>query len=169
MTCQLCRSFHCVAARVLTPVDLQELDRHLDLVIRSAWAESTMKTRNSQWKKYLDFCFANNLTPLPGDVLTVARFMIYLSMTCKYSTCNNYLSSIVSLHKFFGMDGSFRDSFLIQFVMKGLGRKLGKAVSQKSGLTPSEMLSIYAKLDLSNINNLTKWAALVLSFRSLLC
>lgn len=147
---------------------MAQVDHHLDLVIRSAWVESTLRTRNSQWKRFLNFCEANGLTPLPVDVLTVAKFLIDLSMTCKFTTCNNYLSSIISLHKFFGEDHSFRDSFVIQLVIKGLGKRLGKTVSQKLGLTPNEMLDIYQKLDFSDINTITKWSALVFSFRTLL-
>lgn len=81
-----CGVIYCVVARNMTPVDMEKLDEQLDLVLCSAWAESTLKTRNSQWKRYLDFCFSNNLVPMPGDVLTVARFLIHLSLTCKYST-----------------------------------------------------------------------------------
>lgn len=74
------------------------LDAELDLVICAAWADSTLKTQNSQWRQYIKFCTSNDLTPVPGDVLSIARFLVNLGNTCKYSTCNNYLSAIVSLH-----------------------------------------------------------------------
>lgn len=145
-----------------------KLDQQLDLVIRSAWADSTLRTRNSQWKRYIDFCQSNDLVPIPGEIITVARFLVHLASNCKYTTCNNYLSAIVGLHKFFGADSSFRDSFVIQLVLKGLGLRLGKNVSQKVGLTPSELVQIHSKLDFSDINTITKWSALVFSFRTLL-
>lgn len=160
-------NFNCVVAQV-PPVDMVKLDKHLDLVIRSAWAESTLRTRNSQWSKYIDFCKANGLVPVPGEVLTVSRFLVNLASTCVYSTCNNYLSAIISLHKFFGYDPYFRESFLVKLVLKGLSRNLGTSVNQKVGLTPNDFVQIYSKLDLSDINVITKWSALMLSFRSLL-
>lgn len=168
MICHSYNVFHCVVVQTSIPVDMVKLDQQLELVIRSAWAESTLKTRNSRWKRYIDFCQSNNLTPVPGDIITVARFLIHLASSCKYTTCNNYLSSIVGLHKFFGADSSFRESFVIQLVMKGLGRRLGKNVSQKIGLSPRQMIDIHNKLDFSEVNDITKWTALVLAFRTLL-
>lgn len=147
---------------------MDKLDKQLDLFLRSAWAESTLKTRNSQWSKFITFCRANQLNPMPAEVLTVARFLVNVGQTCAYTTCNNYLSAIVMLHKFFGYETSFRDSFVIGLVMKGLGRIIGKQVSQKMGLTPEDFVAIYNKLDLSDLNNITKWSALMLAFRSLL-
>lgn len=147
---------------------MDKLDKQLDIIIRSAWADSTLKTRNSQWSKFINFCRANGLNPLPADILTVARFLVNLGRTCAYTTCNNYLSAVVMLHKFFGHETSFRDSFVIGLVMKGLGPNIGKQVSQKMGLTPDDFVAIHKKLDLSDLNNITKWSALILAFRSLL-
>lgn len=115
-----------------TPINLEDIDRRLGLVIQSAWAESTLKTRNSQWSRFITFCYTNGMEPLPANVITVARFLIDLASTCAFSTCNNYLSAIVMLHKFFGYEVAFRDSFVIMLVLKGLGRKIGKQVSQKA-------------------------------------
>lgn len=159
--------FHYVAA-LKPPVDMVKLDHQVQVVIRGAWAESTLKTRNSQWNRFIDFCRSNQLTPLPADQTTVARFLVNLAKDCVYSTCNNYLSAIIALHKFYGYDASFRECFMIKMVMQGLGKYLGKAVVQKRGLTPENLMSIYARLDLSDINNITMWAAIILSFRTLL-
>lgn len=90
---------------------MEIIDSQLDLVMRAAWADSTLRTRNSQWKRYIDFCMANDLIPIPGDVLSIARFLVNLAGSCKYSTCNNYLSAIIALHKFFGHPGDFRQCF----------------------------------------------------------
>lgn len=61
-----------------------------------------------------------------------------------------------------------RDCFLVKLVMQGLGRHLGKAVVQKRGLTPHQLMLIYSKLDLRDVNVITMWAAITLSFRTLL-
>lgn len=147
---------------------MEKLDAQMGLIIRSAWADSTLKTRNSQWSRFIQFCHINSLTPVPAETLTVARFIVNLGLTCVFSTCNNYVSAIVSLQRFFGYDPQLRESFLIQLVLKGLGRNLGKQVNQKIGLTPEQLLDIYKKLDFDNVNVLTKWAAIILAFRSLL-
>lgn len=157
----------CVAVQA-TPVDMAKVDTQVEVILRSAWADSTLRTRNSQWKNYIGFCHSNNLVPVPADVSTVARFLVNLAKTCVFSTCNNYLSSIITLHRFFGHERSFREYFVISMVMKGLGRHLGKTVHQKEGLTPLEFCQIHDRLDFSDVNVITMWAALMLSFRSLL-
>lgn len=145
-----------------------KLDTQLGLVVSSAWADSTLRTRNSQWSKFIDFCHLNGLIPVPTDSLTVARFLVDLGKDHAFSTCNNYFSAIVCLQKFFGYDLQLRQSFVLQLVMKGLGRTLGKNVNQKVGLSPSELLRIYSMLQLSDVNVISKWSALILAFRSLL-
>lgn len=158
----------CVAVRQMDKVNLAELDAELSQVIKSAWADSTLATRNSQWGRFIRFCKANSLTPVPASVITIARFLIHLGSTCAFSTCNNYLSGIITLHKFMGHQSDFRDYFVIKLVLKGLAKRLGTHVNQKIGLTPADLKAIYWKLDFSDINVLTKWAALIFAFRTLL-
>lgn len=147
---------------------MEKLDEQLNLVIQDAWAQSTLSTRNSQWLRYIRFCNANHLVAVPATTLTVARFLIHLAASCVYSTCNNYLSSIVVLHKFMGENGGFRESYLITLVLKGLARRLGKQVNQKIGLSPDQLLSMYNTIDFSSVNDITMWTAIILSFRTLL-
>lgn len=147
---------------------MEKLDQQVDVIIRAAWADSTLKTCNSQWDRYIKFCRSNDLVPVPAIPTTVARFLVNLAKDCVYTTCNNYLSAIIALHKFFGYNDSFRDCFVIKLVMQGLGRYLGKTVIQKKGLTPENLAAISRLLDFSDVNNITKWAAIILSFRTLL-
>lgn len=158
----------CVVVTESDRVDMSALDNQVDLIIQSAWAESTLATRNSQWGKYIRFCRSNDLNPLPASPITVARFLVHMGKTCKFSTCNNYMSAVVTLHKFFGFPGDFREIFLIKMVLKGLARRLGKEIDQKVGLTVADFQKIYANLDFSDVNIITKWAALMFSFRTLL-
>lgn len=149
-------------------VDVPELDLQLEVVIQSAWAESTLATRNSQWGKYIRFCRSNRFTPVPADPITIARFLVHLGKSRKFSTCNNYMSAIVTLHKFFGFAGDFREMFLTKMVLKGLARRLGKQVDQKIGLTVDDLQRIHASLDFRDVNVITKWTALMFCFRTLL-
>ena len=153
---------------IYVAVDLESLDKEVSGAIGAAWSESTLKTRNSQWKKFIEFCHDNDLQPMPASHNTVARFMVFLARTCKYSTVNNYMSAVTRLHEFYGHDMDFRGSFLLKLVMAGIKRQLGDAVSQKMPLTPSQMRDIYAHLDMTDWNVATMWAALIFSFRTLL-
>ena len=109
-------------------VSLSDLDQEVSGVIGAAWAPNTKATRNSQWKKYITFCVDNNLVPLPAQPQTVARFLVYLARSVKYSTVNNYLSAINKLHEYYGHEGNFRDIFMVQLVLSGLKRRLGDTV-----------------------------------------
>ena len=148
-------------------MSISELDEAVSSAIGAAWSSNTLSTRNSQWRRYLKFCGDTDLLPLPAELQTVARFLVYLARDCKYSTINNYLSSIVSLHRFYGYPVSFRDSFLIKLVMKGLRSQLGDRVVQMQPLSVSQLLEIYIKCVTSDLDNLY-WHVIVLSFRSLL-
>ena len=122
----------------------------------------------SQWRKYIEFCQDNGLQVLPSLNNTVARFLVFLARTCKYSMVNNYLSAINRLHLFYGYDIDFRQSFVIKLVLSGIKRQLGDCSIQKIPLTPQQMLKIYALLNLTDESVATMWAALMFSFRSLL-
>ena len=148
-------------------VDMQELDAEVSLTIGSAWSVNTLATRNSQWTKYLDFCGRTGLQPLPASMQTVSRFLVYLGRTCKYSTVNNYLSAVVSLHKFYGYQTDFRGSYLIKLVLKGLQSMLGTHTVQMKPLTTSQLQEIYRIAVISDHDKLM-WTIMILSFRSLL-
>ena len=147
---------------------VKELDAKIQNIVINGWSKNTLKTRNSQWSRYLNFCQEFSLIPLPATDRTVVRFLMYQSQTSTYVTVNNYLSAIVTLHKFFGYTSDFRDSFLVKMFLNGLANTLGKKVKQKHPLTVSNLFEMYAKLDLSCSNNITLWCACVLGFRTLL-
>lgn len=136
-------------------------------MIASAWSSNTLRTRNSQWGKYLDYCASMGLCPLPADCTTICRFLIVLSRTCKFSTINNYMSAINILHRFYGYDANYREQFLTKLVMAGLKQKLGTAVEQKIPLTIELLYDIRKKLP-SDVLNETYWTIIVLGFRTLL-
>ena len=140
----------------------------MSTVIGAAWSESTLSTRNSQWGRYLKFCAELELKALPADTHTVARFLIWQSRSSKYSTCNNYLSAINVLHRFYGFDIDFREFFLIKLVMKGLKSILGDHVKQKRPFSVEELQRMFERLDFSSENEMLCWAVIILSFRTLL-
>ena len=149
-------------------VDLCQLDADVSGAVASAWSSNTLSTRNSQWSRFLKFCAANTLTPLPASAHTVARFLVWQAKSSKFVTVNNYLSAIISLHRFYGHEVDFRNQFLIQLVLKGLKAQLGQETKQMQPLSVAQLNDIYIKLDKSVDLNLTLWTAIILSFRTLL-
>lgn len=147
---------------------LAELDSEVGKTIMAAWSRNTLSTRNSQWQSYLNFCFAFGLKGLPATDLTVARFLLYKAKAVKYVTLNNYLSAIISLHKFYGFDQKFREKYFIKMVMDGLKARLGQQVSQKQPLSTDQLLQMYRIVDKASRKERVMWAAIVVSFRTLL-
>ena len=108
------------------------------------------------------------LAALPADVSTIARFLVYLSRTCKFSTINNYLSAVNVLHKYHGHDIDFRKFYLIQLIVRGLKRQLGTNVVQSRPFSKDELLCMYNNMDHSSSLDLVMWTAVIFSFRTLL-
>ena len=152
-----------LAISIYVAVNLQELDQEVSGAIGSAWASTTLTTRDSQWKRHLQFCEDNEFLPLPASSRTVSRFLVFQARSSKYSTVNNYLSVINRLHQFYGYQIDFREFYLIEMVLSGIKRQLGDTVKQKR-----QMLHIYVQLDMSDEFVATSWCALIFSFRTLL-
>lgn len=149
-------------------VDLVNLDKELSVIISSAWADKTVSTRKSQWKKYIGFCSSHGLIAMPATTLTVARFLTYLARSCKFSTINNYLSALIVLHKYHGFSAEFRGTFYIQLVVRGLKRILGDEPCQAIPLSPEQLLQCYGTISGKDSIENASWAAVVLCFRTLL-
>lgn len=150
------------------PGDLDQLDRLVFNNIASAWSVNTIATRSSQWKRFLTFCIDHGLTPLPASPRTIARFLSDLAVTSKYSTIVNYLSSVTTMHKFYGFEPEFRDSYYLTMAIKGIKVNIGSEVRQKVALTPQQLLNMYLFVLISDQFESVCWSAIVFSFRTLL-
>lgn len=154
---------NCVVAE-----DLGRLDSLVFANISSAWSVNTINTRTSQWKRFFKFCVEYGLTPLPASSRTVARFLSDLGLTCKYTTVVNYLSAITTMHKFYGFDPEFRDSYYLSMAVSGIKMNLGSEVSQKIALTPTELIRMYVFVSMGDPFHMACWSAIIFSFRTLL-
>lgn len=148
--------------------DLDRLDNLVFNNIASAWSVNTIATRSSQWKRFLTFCTEHGLIPLPASPRTIARFLSDLALTCKYTTIVNYLSSVTTMHKFYGFEPEFRDSYYLTMAVKGIKVNLGSELRQKVALTPQDLLQMYVYVMIGDQFESVCWSAIVLSFRTLL-
>lgn len=149
-------------------MNLKALDKEISETISAAWAQTTKSTRSSQWKIYIEFCADNELNCLPASMTTVARFLMFKARSTKYSTLNNYLSAIISFHRYHGYDIDFRGSYFIKLVMEGLRQRLGDSVKQSESLTPCQLIEMSKFVRFHVQREFMLWGAIVLSFRSLL-
>lgn len=148
--------------------DLGRLDNLVFTNISSAWSVNTIATRNSQWKRFFTFCVDYGLTSLPASPRTIARFLSDLALTSKYSTVVNYLSSITTMHKFYGYEPEFRDSYYLSMAVKGIKVNIGSEIHQMVALTPQQLLSMYLFVSLGDQFQMACWSAIIFSFRTLL-
>lgn len=116
----------------------------------------------------MEFCASRDLISLPASTLTVARFITYLARTCKFSTINNYLSSVIVLHKYYGHPAEFRNTFYIQLVVRGLCRILGDTLCQSIPLSLEQLLACYNTINHGNTEELASWGAVTFGFHTLL-
>lgn len=147
--------------------NLKEIDTQMATVISSAWSDNTWATRQSQWKRYFKFCMDTRLEPLPADVLTVARFLIHLGQSSRFTTVTNYLSAVINLHRYYGYDGDFRSYYIIKMILAGLKRILGGLSTPKDPLTPGQLRRMYMVSECTAKEELC-WLSLIFSFRTLL-
>lgn len=148
--------------------NIEYLDSLVFNNIASAWSVNTIATRSSQWKRFLTFCIDHGLTPMPASPKTIARFLSDLGQSCKYTTVVNYLSSITTMHKFYGYQPEFRDSYYLMMAVKGIKVNIGSGVHQMVALSPKQLLQMYAHISVLDLFETSCWASIVFSFRTLL-
>lgn len=86
----------------------------------------------------------------------------------KFGTLNNYLSAIISLHRYYGFDASYRDSYFIKTVLAGLKSILGTEANQKAALTLHNLLQMETQVGKNWSKHRIMWHAIVVSFRTML-
>ena len=147
---------------------MTNLDKEVIFYRSYAWATSTQKTRQGQYNKYFQFCSLFELDPLPADPHQICRFLVYLAHSLKYTSINNYLSAVVTLHKMCGYEHNFRSDFRVIFTLLGLKRVLGDTTCRKSPLLPSDLVGMSKCVDFGDDVERSVWACVVLAFRTLL-
>ena len=131
-------------------------------------ADSSFKTRRSQWKMYLKFCTEFELRALPASLDTILLYIAYLAERLKYVSIINYLSAVWSFHKINGVPHIDPSRFEIEMTLKGVRRTLGDCTKQAPPCAVSELCCIYHSLDMTNCEDVAYWVALLLGFRGLL-
>lgn len=143
------------------------LDSQVDAVKDEAFAESTKKTRRSQWRKYREFVDKWGLPYLPIEPLNVCRFLYEASNDLCYNSLNNYVSALNLLSKLNnGCD--LRHDFGVHLMLMGLKRIKGDVVKPKDPLMPPDLVKIFQQVNLQDHTELSIWVGVLFCFRTLL-
>lgn len=134
-----------------------------------AWADSTRKTREYQWRKYINYCDRVSSTPLPFNSEIVCTFLLHLALQgLKYSTINNEVSALILFGKLNDSPYDLRSDFDVHLTLKALRRILGDCAEAKDELFPSELLKIRAQVNMDVPHELVVWTGILFLYRSLL-
>lgn len=104
---------------------LQDLTNEASAAMKKFYSENSWKTRQSQWKKYADFCQATGCVALPCSVTALCAYIAFLARDLKYSSICNYVSALKTLHLLHGAPADAFDAFIVKAVMKGYKRIFG--------------------------------------------
>ena len=147
---------------------VEQLDSKTEYVKLQAFAASTQRTRQSQWKKYYSFCETTALDPFPVIPKNVCRFLVYVSESVCYTTLNNYVSALNALSRLRSDFVDLRQDYNITLVLGGLKRIKGDAREPMDPLLPDDLQKIRQHIDFGILEERIVWIILVTAFRTLL-
>ena len=150
------------------PPTREELATRESELLENASAPSTNKARRCQANCYERFCDSYDLDYLPCSPQRIATYVAYLSFFLVYSSILNYLSGLSHYLKSRGKEGINFSDFCTRSALNGARRMCAKGRGKSAGIFPKELLAIFNKLNMLEINHLVFWTALTLAFRCLL-
>ena len=87
---------------------------------------------------------------LPASVITISRFISYLSLSYQPSTVESYLSTVRSMHVIMGLDSPSANHPRVQLVLRGIKRLQGNNRRLRRPTTPGLLLFFRGKFYLSS-------------------
>ena len=120
------------------PAQLPELaaaDRGVADSLASVLADNTRRTYDAQWRIFTGWCDEMGLQSLPGDPLTVARYLAARAGSgASIATLRLAASAISKAHEWAKLESPCRDPG-VRASLKGWGRRLAKPQRQSGALT----------------------------------
>lgn len=137
--------------------------------LRGHWlAESSWRTRRSQWKHYVTFCEDLIIAPLPASPELLCLYIAYMARSFKYIIIVNYISAVRVLHRCYAYEPVGSENFLVKSTLLGAKRLLGDEQFSSDPLLPKHLCMIYKTLNVGKIEDLVFWTAVITCFRGLL-
>ena len=152
-------------------LDLPSLDRTVDRYFRRGLAPSTTRTYDSAKRRYLQFCSAYSLQPLPTNETVLCRYVAHLAEEgLAPSSIKAYLSAARHLQIAMNLpDPRVGDMARLEQVLKGAKREYTRRNPQKKvrlPLTPDILLKMRAvwSREAARFDNIMMWAACCLCY-----
>ena len=133
------------------------------------YAPNSVTARGVQVGQFLEFvaAFSPDRAPMPYSDEQVALYATWLARSMKYSSIQNYLSSLNYFLKQRGVREIDDDSYIVKATLKGIRRVNGNTPRRARPLLPAMLRRIF--VNLSHSPGHMAWrAAVLVSFRALL-
>ncbi len=110
---------------------------------------TTLRTRKCQWKLYLCFCRDTLYPPFPATVDSLLCFIAYLADRLQAASVPHYLSSLASLHAFYGYSSPPLSDPRIRLSLNGIRRIGARPPRQARAITLDDLSALALCLDSS--------------------
>ena len=132
-------------------------------------AQSTRASYSSAQRCFTNFALTYNRlnttgSPIPASENTLMLFATYLTHTHKPQSIKLYLSAVRTLHLEHGLSDPTSETVNLGRLMRGIKRVHGNTTDSRLPITPSLLRSFRSFLNLSYLDHLTLWAAILLAF-----
>ena len=135
-----------------------------------ALEESTKANIRSQFRAYLFFCRAYDISPYP---VTSVKYKVYMAFLCKFlrsaGTVFNYLNALRHVNLHMGFDVSFMDDYDSQMMKRAVCKILGDNHFRKSEISIHLLCQIVGCLDDTIPLHCCMKALFLVAFFSFLC
>jgi site-specific recombinase XerD len=104
-------------------------------------ADATLKAYKSDWRDFLGWCKANQLSPIPAEPTTLALYLAACAESLKVSTLQRRLASIAAAHRIAGFE-SPTSAASVQAVWQGIRRSKGLERGQKQAILKADLQAL---------------------------
>lgn len=141
------------------------LEADVRRTLLAAWAPGTLKNMQTQFNLYVKFCTCFKFECMPASVSTLCAFAQFLARDFKApGSVKNYLVGVKWYHVLAGMDTTQFDHVSLKLLHKGIARIKKHLPKQALPMSPSILLDLNGKLDLTQGTDAAFWTLLLFGF-----
>jgi integrase len=114
--------------------------------IRASKAESTLRGYQSDWRHFVDWSQARDISPLPASPEAVASYIAECAGRLKVGSIQRRLNAISEAHKAMGLESPTHNA-MVRNTLKGIRRTIGTAQTQKTAALTDDIRTMVDATD----------------------
>jgi len=143
--------------------DIKETSEKAKKYILHAKANNTIKSYKSDWREFVAYCQARDVSCLSADVNTIVNYVAEMAETKKVSTISRRLSSISQAHQAAGHD-SPTHAFGVKAVLRGVKKVKGTMPNKKAAAVIEDIQKMLSTLDRRKLIDIRDRALILIGF-----